>query len=76
LCLSPEETEKHLSSCVVDKSVAAKIDRPAGLVNFSAAKSSDFLLNKWVSNIDSLLTCLDKASHLIQKESQQFKVAL
>jgi len=76
LCLSPEETEKHLSSCVVDKSVAAKIDRPAGLVYFSAAKSSDFLLNKWVSNIDSLLTCLDKASHLIQKESQQFKVAL
>jgi 26S proteasome regulatory subunit N5 len=76
LCLSAEETEKHLASCVVDKSVSAKIDRPAGLVDFSARKSADYLLNKWVSNIDSLLTCLDKSSHLIQKEAQTFKVVL
>ena len=76
LCLTPEETEKHLSACVVDKSVAAKIDRPAGLVDFTASKSSHWLLNKWASNVDSLLTCLDKASHLIQKESQTYKVAL
>jgi 26S proteasome regulatory subunit N5 len=76
LCLTPEETERHLSSCVVDKSVVAKIDRPAGLVDFTSTASSDRLLNKWVSNIDSLLTCLDKASHLIQKESQTYKVAL
>jgi len=76
LCLTPEETEKHLSACVVDKSVAAKIDRPAGLVDFTASKSSHWLLNKWANNVDSLLTCLDKASHLIQKESQTYKVAL
>ena len=76
LCLSPEETEKHLSSCVVDKSVAAKIDRPAGLVDFTVSKSSHWLLNKWASNVDSLLSCLDKASHLIAKESQTHKVAL
>ena len=76
LCLSADETEKHLSSCVVDKSVSAKIDRPAGLVDFSTAKSSDWLLNKWASNIDQLLTCLDKSSHLIQKEAQTYKVSL
>jgi len=76
LCLSAEDTEKHLSSCVVDKSVSAKIDRPAGLVDFTAAKSGDWLLNKWASNIDQLLTCLDKSSHLIQKEAQTYKVTL
>jgi len=76
LCLTPDETEKHLASCVVDKSVAAKIDRPAGLVDFSAVKPADWLLNKWVGNIDALLTCLDKSSHLIQKEAQTFKVTL
>jgi hypothetical protein len=30
------QTEKHLSELVVSKAVAAKIDRPAGLVQFGA----------------------------------------
>lgn len=76
LCLSPEETEKHLSDSVTAKKVTAKVDRPAGLVDFTAKKDADWLLNSWVGKIDKLLGTLDKATHLIHKEAMSYKVAL
>lgn len=76
LCLSPEETEKHLSDSVTAKKVTAKVDRPAGLVDFAAKKDADWLLNSWVGKIDKLLGTLDKATHLVHKEAMSYKVAL
>lgn len=76
LCLSAQETEKHLSDMVVLKSLVAKVDRPAGIVCFRAAKDSNEILNSWAINIEKLLDLVEKSCHQIHKETMVHKAPL
>jgi hypothetical protein len=53
--------------------VYAKIDRPAGLVNFVAPRSNDAVLNDWSSDVDKLMSLIEKSCHLIAKVSATWR---
>ncbi|XP_030751890.1 26S proteasome non-ATPase regulatory subunit 12 [Sitophilus oryzae] len=68
LDLSPAETEEFLSNMVVNKTVQAKTDRPAGVVNFQQQKDPSDVLNDWARDLSSLMQLVNKTTHLINKE--------
>lgn len=74
--LTPSEAEKCLSDMVVSGAVAAKIDRPAGVVTFGAKKGPGAALNSWSGNVSKLLELVEKSCQAIQKEVQVHKVEL
>jgi 26S proteasome regulatory subunit N5 len=67
LDLDEDETETYLSKLVCEKTVNAKIDRPAGIVTFGTARDADDVLNEWSGNMKSLLGLLERIDHLITK---------
>lgn len=68
LGLTLKETEESLSSLVEKKTIWAKVDRLIGIVNFSAQKDPNEVMNDWSRNIDSLMQLVCKTNHLINKE--------
>ena len=58
----------YLSELVSDKSLFARIDRPAGIVTFSKKASPGETLNEWSDDIAQLLDLVEKSTHLIHKE--------
>ena len=74
LDLNEEETEKYLSQLVTDKTVYAKIDRPARVVAFAKARGPDEVLNEWSSDMKSLLGLLERIDHLITKEEMMARI--
>ena len=74
LDLDEEETEKYLSQLVTDKTVYAKIDRPARVVAFAKARGPDEVLNEWSSDMRSLLGLLERIDHLITKEEMMARI--
>ena len=66
--LISKETEEFLSNLVVTKTVQAKIDRLEGIVSFRRPKDPNDVLNDWSHNINSLMTLVNKTTHLITKE--------
>ena len=67
LDLDEDETETFLSTLVCQKTVNAKIDRPAGIVTFGQSRDADDVLNEWSGNMKSLLGLLERIDHLITK---------
>lgn len=53
---------------VVNKTVIAKIDRLEGVVHFTETKTPTEILNDWSYNTRSLMTLINQATHLINKE--------
>ncbi|KAK2557141.1 26S proteasome non-ATPase regulatory subunit 12 [Acropora cervicornis] len=74
LDLTVDETELFLSELVVSKTVFARIDRPAGLVTFTAHKESNEILNEWSHNLNNLMQLLNRTTHLITKEEMVHKL--
>ncbi|KAJ3217580.1 26S proteasome non-ATPase regulatory subunit 12 [Dinochytrium kinnereticum] len=68
LDLPQKEAEDFLSSLVVNKTIFARIDRPAGVITFVPKKDPNKVLNDWSHNINSLLQLINKTTHLIAKE--------
>ncbi|GAA5883237.1 hypothetical protein JCM16303_007323 [Sporobolomyces ruberrimus] len=68
LNLPVPQTEQFLSALVTSKTVYAKIDRPAGVVNFVKPKKGDEVLNEWSSDVGKLMGLIEKSCHLIAKE--------
>lgn len=54
---------------VTDKVVNAKIDRPAGIVNFEKKQSPEEVLNAWSNDLNKMLNLIEKTGHLINKVS-------
>lgn len=50
-----------------------KIDRPSGVVSFQAAKDPSELLNDWSHNLNTLMTLIQRTTHLINKEEMVHK---
>lgn len=60
LDLSRKETEATLSRLVVSGTVWAKVDRPAGIINFRAKRSAEDVMNDWSSDMQKLLSLVEK----------------
>lgn len=70
LDLSEEQTERKLAAMVSDKKALwAKIDRPAKIVSFAKPKDADAVLNEWASSVTSILDIVEKACHLVHRET-------
>lgn len=63
-----QESEEFLSSLVVNKTIYAKVDRMAGIINFQRPKDPNDLLNDWSHKLNSLMSLVNKTTHLIAKE--------
>ncbi|KAI0232548.1 26S proteasome non-ATPase regulatory subunit 12 [Lamellibrachia satsuma] len=74
LDLTEAETEEFLSALVVNKTIQAKIDRLAGIIHFQRTKDPNDILNDWSFNINSLMSLLNKTTHLITKEEMIHKL--
>lgn len=74
LDLTEDETEKYISDLVTSKTVYAKIDRPARIVNFAKPRDADDVLNEWSGNMKSLLGLLERIDHLITKEEMMARI--
>lgn len=66
------EAEKYLQLLINSGQVTASIDRTTGIVLFSVPESSNYILNQWNDNVDSILSVLVKTSHQIGKEEISF----
>lgn len=70
LDLSEEQTERKLAAMVSDKKALwAKIDRPAKIVSFAKPKDADAVLNEWASSVTNILDIVEKACHLVHRET-------
>ncbi|KAM0201302.1 hypothetical protein ACHAPA_005330 [Fusarium lateritium] len=74
LDLTEDETEKYISELVTSKTVYAKIDRPARIVNFAKPRDADDVLNDWSHDMKSLLGLLERIDHLITKEEMMARI--
>jgi len=74
LDLDEEETEKYISELVTAKTIFARIDRPARIVNFAKQRGPDKVLNEWSSDMKSLLGLLERIDHLITKEEMMARI--
>lgn len=75
LDLTERDAEEFLSKLVVSKTIYARIDRSAGIINFQTKKDANEILNNWSSDINSLLNLIEKTCHLISKEEMVHSIA-
>jgi len=60
LDLTPQQAEETLCRLVVAGTVWARIDRPAGIVNFRNKRSAEDVMNDWSSDMQKLLGLVEK----------------
>jgi 26S proteasome regulatory subunit N5 len=70
------EAEAALCELVTGRGLAAKVDRPAGVVRFGEMKTPSQALNAWSGSIARLLGLVEKTCQQIQKEAMVHKVVL
>ncbi|CBQ67980.1 probable RPN5-26S proteasome regulatory subunit [Sporisorium reilianum SRZ2] len=68
LDLSAAQSESALADLVSSGTIFAKMDRPAGLVNFEKRKSNADVLNDWSADMNRLMATVEKVTHLVEKE--------
>ncbi|KZS95799.1 PCI-domain-containing protein [Sistotremastrum niveocremeum HHB9708] len=61
LDLSVEKTEETLSRLVVAGTVYARIDRPAGIIDFKAKRGVEDVMNEWSTDMQKLLGLVEKS---------------
>jgi len=74
LDLGQDETEEYLSQLVTQKTIYARIDRPARVVSFAQPRDADDVLNEWSGNFKSLLGLLERIDHLITREEMMANI--
>ncbi|KAF8973597.1 26S proteasome non-ATPase regulatory subunit 12 [Flammula alnicola] len=60
LDLTPKQTEQTLARLVVSGTIWAKVDRPAGVVNFRSKRNAEDVMNDWSSDMQKLLGLVEK----------------
>ncbi|XP_071487476.1 26S proteasome non-ATPase regulatory subunit 12-like [Diadema antillarum] len=73
--LSEDEAEAFLSKLVEKKTIYAKVDRLAGIVDFMPHRDPNDILNSWSNNLNDLMHLVNKTTHLINKEEMQHQFA-
>lgn len=74
LGLSQDELEQYLSEMSSSGELYIKIDRPAGIVTFSAKRPPEEVLSDWSSDLDSMMHLMEDTFHLINRELVVHKV--
>jgi len=74
LSLTPEETETKLSDMATSGDLQLRIDRPAGIVDFSQLKGADDILSAWASDVGRMLRLMETTCHLINRENMVHKL--
>lgn len=60
LDLTEQATEETLARLVVSGTIWARVDRPAGIINFRAKRSAEDVMNDWSSDMQKLLGLVEK----------------
>jgi len=60
LDLTVKQTEETLARLVVSGTIWARIDRPAGIVNFRSKRTAEDVMNDWSSDMQKLLGLVEK----------------
>lgn len=60
LDLSAQQAEETLGRLVVSGTIWARIDRPAGIINFRNKRSAEDVMNDWSSDMQKLLGFVEK----------------
>ncbi|KAG5647556.1 hypothetical protein DXG03_008909 [Asterophora parasitica] len=60
LDLTLPQTEETLARLVVSGTIWARIDRPAGIINFRSKRSAEDVMNDWSSDMQKLLGLVEK----------------
>jgi len=60
LDLTVKQTEEMLARLVVSGTIWARIDRPAGVVNFRSKRTAEDVMNDWSSDMQRLLGLVEK----------------
>jgi len=68
LDLTVDQAEEYLAKLVVNKTIFAKIDRLAGIVNFTRQRDPNDVLDEWSTSMNKLMELVNKTTHLIAKE--------
>ena len=58
--LTSKQTEEILARLVVSGTIWAKVDRPAGVINFRSKRSAEDVMNGWSSDMQRLLGLVEK----------------
>ena len=72
--LEQDELESYLSKMFTNGDISVKIDRPAGIVDFSVSLPVETVLSDWSSDISKLLHIMESTCHLINRENMIYKV--
>ena len=60
LDLPQQQTEETLSRLVVSGTIWARIDRPAGIINFRNKQTAEDVMNNWSSDMQKMLSLVEK----------------
>jgi 26S proteasome regulatory subunit N5 len=60
LDLTLKQTEETLARLVVSGTIWARVDRPAGVVNFRSKRTAEDVMNDWSSDMQKLLGLVEK----------------
>ena len=60
LDLTVKQTEETLARLVVSGTIWARVDRPAGIVNFRSKRTAEDVMNDWSSDMQKLLGLVEK----------------
>lgn len=60
LDLTVKQTEETLARLVVSGTIWARIDRPAGVINFRSKRTAEDVMNDWSSDMQKLLGLAEK----------------
>ena len=60
MIVASDEAEETLCRLVVSKTIWARIDRPAGIINFRQARTAEDVMNDWSSDMSKLLGLIEK----------------
>jgi 26S proteasome regulatory subunit N5 len=58
-----------------DVGIYVKIDRPAGIVDFTRPRAAETVLSDWASDVHKMLSLMESTCHLINRETMVHKVA-
>ncbi|CAD7675041.1 unnamed protein product [Nyctereutes procyonoides] len=66
---------KYYTSITMKRmTIFAKVDRLAGIINFQRPKDPSNLLNDWSQKLNSLMSLVNKTTHLIAKEEMIYNL--
>jgi len=74
LNLPTSRCEEYLSKLANSDTIRVKIDRPAGIIYFTQKKSASDILNNWATDVNQLMSLVNKTCHLINKEECVYSV--